>query len=265
MHLAEDNFKEVPLVVVAGIILFLVLSGVIIFIIFSYQKRNYQHKQDMLTMQNTMQEEILKTQLETQEATFRQISEELHDNVGQLLSTTKMLLGITERNLGETPDSLKTASETLAKAIQDLRSLSKSLSNEWLHQFNVIENMQNELDRLKTARQIAVKLTTNINILPLEPQEQVILFRVMQEALQNSIKHANANEIQASIEVKDDMIYLCLSDNGPGFNMASVKQNGVGIMNMKHRVKLLNGNIKWTSDSGGTKVEINLPAQKTGV
>lgn len=258
-----DSYNEVLLVIIASSIILLVLSGVVIFIFLYYQKRRFQYKLELIAMQNTIQEEILKTQLETQEATFHQISEELHDNVGQLLSTTKMLIGITERNLPETPDSLKTASETLSKAIQDLRSLSKSLSNEWLHQFNIIENLQAELDRLKAARQINVSLTANIHILPLEPQEQVMLFRVMQEALQNSIKHAHASAIQVAIEVKGDVIYLCLSDNGLGFNTSDSNKNGVGIMNMKHRIKLLNGTIDWLTEEGhGTKVEINLPAQK---
>lgn len=217
-------------------------------------------------MQNTIEQEILKTQLETQEATFHLISEELHDNVGQLLSTTKMLIGITERSLQNTPDSLRTASETLSKAIQDIRSLSKSLSNEWLHQFNIIENLQAELERLKAAKQIEVSFHSNIHTMPLEPQEQVMLFRVMQEALQNSIKHANASEIKVSIEVHSSKIYLCLSDNGLGFNTFSAGKNGVGIMNMKHRVKLLGGNIEWVSNEGnGTKVEINLPMQKAEI
>lgn len=244
----------------------LIVLGVtiILVLILIRQKRNSEkHAMEKAIMQNTFTQEILKTQLETQEATFHQISEELHDNVGQLLSTTKMLIGITERNLPETPDSLKTASETLSKAIQDLRSLSKSLSNEWLHQFNIIENLQAELDRLKAARQINVSLTANIHILPLEPQEQVMLFRVMQEALQNSIKHAHASAIQVAIEVRGDVIYLCLSDNGLGFNTNDSNKNGVGIMNMKHRIKLLNGSIDWFTEEGhGTKVEINLPAQK---
>jgi signal transduction histidine kinase len=261
-----DNYSEVLIVLIGGVILFLVLSGIIIFVLFFYQKKRFQHKEQLITMQNTFEQELLKTQLETQETTFHQISEELHDNVGQLLSTTKMLIGITERALHEPPDSLKTASETLSKAIHDLRSLSKSLSPEWLHQFNVIDNLQAELDRLKAAKQIQVSFTTNSSMLPLEPQEQVMLFRVMQEALQNCIKHSGATALQVSVTVTGDSIYLCLADNGRGFNGSPAGKNGVGIMNMKHRAALLGGNIAWASGTGsGTKVEINIPAQKPGI
>jgi len=255
--------QEIYTAIISVSILLLILALIIPLIIINYKKKQEIYLLERRKMQEEFEKQLMQSQLEVQEYSFHQISEELHDNVGQLLSTTKMLLGITERNLGETPDSLRTASETLGKAIQDLRSLSKSLSNEWLHQFNIIENLQGELDRLKAAKQIEVSLKANVHVLPLEPQEQVMLFRVMQEALQNSIKHARASEIQVSIEVRGDIIYLCLSDNGLGFNMDEAGKNGVGMMNMKHRVKLLNGSIEWTSsEASGTKVEINLPVQK---
>ncbi len=236
--------------------------GISLFVVY-YHKKRTEYAQEKQAMQNTFQREMLKTQLETQEYAFHQISEELHDNVGQLLSTTKMLIGITERNLPQPPDSLKTASETLGKAIQDLRSLSKSLSNEWLHQFNIVDNLRAELERLNTARQVLVSFTTNSKTLPLEPQQQVMLFRVMQEALQNSIKHAEASAIGVTIQLADGSVFLCLADNGTGFNAELATKNGLGLMNMKHRVKLLGGNIVWVSNiNNGTKVEIRLPVQK---
>lgn len=262
-----DKFNEIALVSAALSIVFVALSGIIIFVLFFYQKKRYVHKQQLVTMQNTFAQELLKTQLETQDYTFHQISEELHDNVGQLLSTTKMLIGITERNLQYTPDSLKTASETLGKAIHDLRSLSKSLSNEWLHLFNIVDNLKAELDRLNAARQVTVKFNTNSPNLPLEPQQQVMLFRVMQEALQNCIKHAQATEIGISIKLEENGVYLCLADNGQGFDAgAGGVKNGLGIMNMRHRIKLLGGTIEWvTNINNGTKVEVWLPVQKPGI
>lgn len=259
----QIEFKDLLLTITTASLVVLGITVVLVLVLIRQRRNSEKHAMEKTLMQNTFTQEILQTQLETQEATLHHVSEELHDNVGQLLSTTKMLIGITERSLPEMPESLKAASETLTKAIQDLRSLSKSLSNEWLHQFNIIENLQAELDRLKAARQVNVLFTANIYTLPLEPQEQVMLFRVMQEALQNSIKHAHASSIQAAIEVRDDVIYLCLSDNGLGFNMASTPKSGVGMMNMKQRIKLLNGTINWFTEEGqGTRVEINLPAQK---
>ena len=116
-------------------------------------------------MENAFQQELLQTQLETQESTFYQISQELHDNIGQLLSSTKLLIGITKMCIAQNdftnvPDTISTAEQTLSKAIQDLRSLSKSLNKEWLHQFNLVENLEEEIKRINAARNIQAELLT---------------------------------------------------------------------------------------------------------
>jgi signal transduction histidine kinase len=233
----------------------------VIFVI-TYQNRQQLYQVQLKALEQEFKHQLTQSQLEIQEYTFRQISEELHDNVGQLLGTTKMLMGITERTLHEVPDSLKIASETLTQAIQDIRSLSKSLSEEWLHQFNIVENLQTELSRINASRIIYASMQTNITLLPLEPQKQVMLFRIMQEALQNSIKHSQPKNIDVAIMVNDDNIYLSLEDNGNGFDANTAIRSGVGMMNMKHRIQLLGGTIEWHSNkNGSTKVEIILPAQ----
>ena len=118
-------------------------------------------------MENQFRQELLKSQLETQEYSFNQISQELHDNIGQLLSSTKLLLGIAAMELKEVPDPLKTAEQTVGKAIQDLRALSKSLSKEWLHQFNLVQNLEAEKERINAARNIEVELISQYDKLPL--------------------------------------------------------------------------------------------------
>jgi len=257
-----DKYQEVLAVLIAGIVIFLVLTGIVVFILLFYQKKRFQHRQQYLELQSSIQQELLKTQLESQEATFRQIGEELHDNVGQLLSSTKILLAITERTLPEVPDTLRTASETLAKAIKDLRSLSKSLNREWLEKFNLIDNLRMEADRINTARMVHVQLDTTVDSLPLKPESQVMLFRIIQEAVQNAIKHAEAADVGITLEIKDKRIAVCIGDNGCGLSSTDTGTNGVGLINMEHRTRLLGGDIRWDSAAGqGTRVTISLPTQ----
>jgi signal transduction histidine kinase len=255
-----DNYKEVLIILVAGTILFLALTGIIVFIPLFYQKKKFQHREQMVRMQSDMQQEILQTQLETQEYTFRQIAGELHDNVGQLLSSVKLLLGITERGLPEVPETLKIAMATVGQAIGELRSFSKSLSSEWLNQFDLMENIRNELDRLSASGQIQGELETNIAVLPMAPQEQVLLFRVLQEAMQNAIKHSEAANIRISVRSDGDEITLVVEDDGKGFDPDVRETKGIGMMNMLHRVGLLKGTIRWEPGSiSGTTVTIWLP------
>lgn len=259
----EQNSFLPKIVVFGGMIIVLLSIAFLVFFVFSRQHRNR-----LVLKQQAMQEEferqLMQAQMEVQEYTLFQLGQELHDNIGQLLSSTKMLLGITERSLPSAPESLLAAEDTLGKAINDLRNLTKSLNNEWLHQFNLVENLRMEVERIRAARQIDVSFACAVDMLPLEPKEQVMAFRVVQEALQNSIKHSEASGLKIDIALEREKVLLNLTDDGKGFDVADNSKKGIGIMNMQHRVKLLNGTVKWESDPAmGTKIHIVLPVQKT--
>ena len=256
-----DKYYELEIMITAGVLIFLVFAGIIVFVIIFYQKRRFQYKEDLFKMQSQFNEALMQSQLETHEATLNQISEEIHDNIGQLLSSTKMLLGITERNLENIPDTLKTAEQTLGKAIQDLRSLSKSLNKEWLHQFNITDNLKTEVDRINTARTIRAEYFTSTTFLPMQAEAQVMLFRIVQEAVQNCIKHANAQRITIRTLYSHEQITVTVDDDGDGFMQANQTASGVGMMNMQHRTKLLGGTIAWNPLAQGTQVFITLPVQ----
>jgi signal transduction histidine kinase len=259
MLLADINPK---VLIIGGAAVFSVLVFFIILFIVLYQRRYYRFLREKQTLHNNFQSEILKTQLETQEETFYQIGEEIHDNIGQLLSSTRLLLGITERSLSSIPDPFKTAQETLGKAILEIRALSKSLNKEWLHQFNLIQNLETEIDRINSSNTIRIQLNTDVKVLPLSPESQVMLFRIIQEAMHNCIKHSKAKLLTINININDS-IFVSIVDDGSGFKSGQNEYHGVGIINMKHRTKLLGGNIYWKErQEGGTEVEINLPVQK---
>ena len=155
------------------------------------------------------------------------------------------------------------AEETLGKAIQDLRSLSRSLNKEWLEQFNIIANLQAEAIRINTARTIQVSLHCTEKNVPLKAESQIMLFRIVQEALQNSIRHADASTISIILSLTDKTIEAGISDNGKGFTQSDIASDGVGLLNMKHRTQLLGGTVEWKSFPGeGTTVNIRVPVEK---
>jgi signal transduction histidine kinase len=214
--------------------------------------------EEKLLLQREYEQQLVQSQLEVREATFSELGKELHDNVGQLLNSTKLLIGITQRNIPDAPDTLFTADETLAKAIQELRALSKSLNKEWLQQFNFLENLQTEIERINSSNTIKIHFNHPQKI-PFNADEQVILFRIVQESVQNIMKHAEANII--NIEIKEDASFLqiIINDNGLGFEKNNIGIHGIGMLNMKHRTELLGGKINWESSMKGTKVTIQLP------
>ena len=260
---SNDKYHEIIIFTIIGIIVFLVISGLMIFILLFYQKKKFQHKKNLLEMEKQYREQLLQSQLETQEYSFNQISQELHDNIGQLLSSTKLLLGIASMEMETVPDTIKTAEQTVGKAIVDLRSLSKSLNKEWLHQFNLIENLEAEKERINAARNIKVELISQYEKLPLEPEAQVMLFRVVQEALQNSIKHSFAKHIIIQIKNTDNHFELSIEDDGRGFDIEAAKKESLGLRNMVHRTALLGGTIEWKlAETKGTVITIRIPIKE---
>ena len=222
-----------------------------------YNERKNKHLEEKRIMTSEFDKQLMQSQLETQEETLSQLSKELHDNIGQLLNSTKLLIGVTQRSLSNPPDTLNTADQTLAKAIQELRSLSKSLNKEWLEQFNFIDNLEAETARINSARSLHIYLSRP-DSLPLKSNEQIILFRIVQEALQNALKHANAKNIYITIKNKAALLTIHITDDGSGFDEGALQ--GLGILNIRHRTQLLGGTVQWQpAESGGTRVIIQLP------
>ncbi len=170
-----------------------------------------------------------------------------------------MLLWITQKNLDKIPETLITAQETLGTAINELRSLSKSLDKEWLSQFDLVDNLTTEIKRINSSLTLHIEFSHS-GKLPINTEEQIILFRIIQEALQNAIKHSEAKNINITIEAKNENLILTLIDDGKG--MEQISKDGLGIRNMKHRTKLLGGNISWASQEKGTLVTIQLPLKQ---
>ncbi len=249
---------DISLIVMLGTLLFICVVVFISIFIVQYKRRQLYFRKEKELLQSNFQRELLKTQLETQEETFHLIGEEIHDNVGQLLSSTRMLMGVAERSLPIVPDTLRTADQTLAKAIQDLRMLSKSLNKEWLNQFNLIENLQGEILRLSVSKTVNIELIAQMHKVQLPAESQVMLFRIIQEGIQNCIKHSGAESIRVSIEMNTGL-RVTIEDDGIGLT-TDATADGVGVLNMKHRTRLLGGTIEWHSErQRGTTVTIIIP------
>lgn len=241
------------IVALVAIVLTLLSVFSIFFFIISRKKQN-QHVITQKAMEREFREQLLKAQIEVQETTYSVIGKELHDNVGQLLSTTKMLLGVAELNMKTPPDSLVAAGNTLKQAIQELRSVSRSLDKEWLEQFRFIENITSEIKRINAGEVIQASFLCNTQIL-LPTEKQIILYRVVQEAIQNSIKHGDITELLITVSGIEESLQVEIKDNGKGLQQ---EYHGMGMTNMKSRIRLLEGMIVWQS-FGGTIVTITLP------
>jgi signal transduction histidine kinase len=255
-----ETIKILKVVIAGTVLLLLVIAFMVSFIVIHRKRRN-QFIRDKLTMKKDLEQQLLQSRIEVQEQTFQQIGKELHDNVGQLLSTSRMLIGLTERELKNPPDTLLTANATLGQAINEIRSLAKSLDKEWLERFSFSENIQTVIDRINAGELIKASYEEQEPLL-LPSDEQIILFRIVQEAVQNAVKHANPLSISILLQKEEEGYSIQIKDNGRGFDTATVKRN-MGLTNMEHRIHLLKGRVAVQSSPGkGTEVKLFLPLQK---
>jgi signal transduction histidine kinase len=231
---------------------------IIILVVLRYQNRKRALLIETQRLKHETDSEVLKLKLEAQEETMNQISRELHDNIGQLMNSSKLFVGITKRALPNTIDELNLAEDTISKAIIELRALSKSLNKDWLQKFNFIENLSTEAKRIEATNQFEISVSHPDSIdLPVD--RQLILFRIVQEAIQNSLKHAEASRLQITAQQQNSMLTVAVEDNGKGFDLTDSAKPGLGMNTIKHRAALMRGTAKWTSGRQGTCVKIEIP------
>jgi signal transduction histidine kinase len=260
--LQESSAKNslIPtMLTVGGILVGLFALSFLILFVIARQRQNSMHLLQAAREQE-FSKQLLQVQIEIQEQTFVTLAQELHDNIGQLLGSAKMLIGITERNINPVPETLIAASESVGNAIAELRSLSKSLNKEWLSHFSLVENMQLEADRINSSGKIHVTILKEDELLPLQSDKQLMLFRIVQEALTNSVRHSMGKNILIQIRNNESDLTLTVADDGVGFDQGSAKLSGVGMIHLQQRVAILGGTVQVTSQRNhGTTIMIAIP------
>ena len=258
----NDQYSEILIAIITGIIIFLVITATVIFILLFYQKKKFQHRQQITNIEKKFSEELLKSQLEVQEQTFNNISQEIHDNVGQVLSLAKVQINIMNESETMSKEMLNEVKENVGKAMTDLRDIAKSLNSERIRSLSVHSAAHNEAERINKSGVSQVIISVEGEEKKMNEQKKLILFRIIQESLQNSIKHANASLINIEFRYLADSLQVTIKDNGKGFDTEeAIKNNsGLGLLNIKTRAALTGGSS--TIDSiinEGTTINITIP------
>lgn len=253
-----DRLSQEVSIIIIGSFFFLFIAVGIIILILVYQKKQLRHILEKRDLQNQFHQELMKTRLEARDEAVDNLSKELHDNVGQLLSSALVLINVAKRS-SQPEESLHMASESIQSAIQELRSLSKSLNSSWLEKFNLFENLQTEAARLNASHELTITIPKQEEIM-LSPDRQLMLYRIVQEAVQNALKHGKAENISITVEQMDHHLMLVIEDDGQGFDTENLPSSGLGITNMRNRAKVMGGTVHWKFNGKGTSVLIELPS-----
>jgi two-component system NarL family sensor kinase len=248
--------------IVIAIVVLLLASVFILVLVINYNHRKRKHILEKQTMQSTFQQQLLQTQLEIQEQTFNDISQEIHDNVGQILSLAKVQINIMTEGNEMNPEMLNDVKNNIGKAMSDLRDIAKSLSSERIKTLTIHSAVFNEAERISNSGIIRIQVNVDGGQKELNQQKKLVLFRIVQESMQNIIKHANATEIAISFHYAPDMLRTVIKDNGKGFELRDALQNstGLGLSNIRSRALIAGGrSVIESSPNAGTTITINMP------
>jgi hypothetical protein len=181
--------------------------------------------------------------------------------VGQILSLAKVQLNIIGESNILNQSLLADAKENISKAMSDLRDVAKGLSTDRILGVGLDEAVSQEIQRINRSGIVSIRFQINGKSKEIEEQKQLILYRVIQECLQNIIKHAAASAVVLSFDYHQQELAITITDNGKGFDVgqAKINVNGLGLMNIQKRIELIGGQINIQSiPNSGTTIKINL-------
>ncbi|MEO5561884.1 MAG: response regulator [Chitinophagaceae bacterium] len=208
------------------------------------------------------QKAILQATVEGQERERSEIGKELHDNINQILASVKLMITASVAKTKEPDNFLQESLKMTDECIQEIRKLSNSLIPLREKEMELIEAIEGVVSRIKSSSDITFSLSLSDALAKkLSSDQQLTIYRITQEQINNIIKHAMAKKVCINLKEEECKAILIITDDGIGFDRAS-KTGGIGMKNMKSRCELLNGNFFIESSPGkGCTLKILIPLQ----
>ncbi|OBX22321.1 hypothetical protein LX77_00161 [Gelidibacter algens] len=241
-------------------ILVIVTTLVIVFFIV-FQKRKNKLLLDKIKQQKQFEETVAKTSEEIQEQTLKYIGQELHDNIGQLLSLASMQMGMLGVKIADDiKEPYLETQKIIKESLGEVRALSKSLNTDVIQKRGFSESILYEIERLNRMKLITAAFAVDGDVVAFgNKKDGIILFRILQEFISNTVKHSNASKLTISLDYKQEQLLINATDDGVGFLMDDLKDSS-GLLNMKNRAELVESTFSLISQPDhGTQLSIVYP------
>lgn len=237
--------KEIYLLIISASLTALILIISLLILFLSYQKRKEKYNR-----------EITQTRIEIKEQTLKNIAWEIHDNIGQILSTLNLSsYKILEEAQPELKPKVEEMQELIQVVIKEVRNLSKGLNTDYIKNVGLIKSVELELQRFDRLKFLKTEFKVEGSPFLILDDKEVILLRIIQEFLSNSLKHARATQLSTVFMFSRKKLEIIIEDNGIGYDETATV--GTGVINMKNRAKLIGAFLKLESElNKGTKLSI---------
>ena len=198
------------------------------------------------------EKEILTTQLEIQEQTFQTISREIHDNINLSLTLAKLNLNTLDfSNKRKLYNKVDASIKLLSYSIVDLNNISRGLNSTLVVQQGLVNAIENEIELINKTGVFITKYQLTGVPHYMEEEKELIIFRIIQEAFNNIIKHSNATLAKLNLHYHSDRLEITVQDNGIGFDIEEASNSlRAGLKNIQTRIKMLHGAFTVSSKPG---------------
>ena len=230
-----------------------------------YAHKLFKYIDRLNRQRQLLNKRILTAVLRTEEKARSRFSKELHDGLGPLLSSARMSLSVLSREerSADQREIIDNTTYVIDEAIRSLREISNNLSPHVLNDFGLARGVQNFIDKSAAMHDVKIRFTTNLRTERYDTDIEVILYRVICELINNSLKHAACTSINLSLSQNGSELALDYTDDGRGFNPQAMMDCGMGLSNIASRINSLGGTFDIASAKGkGMRAAIRVNTQQ---
>lgn len=222
-----------------------------------------QLEKELLSQELGKQKLVAQAAIDAQEKERGQIGKELHDNINQILTTTKLYLELARSDEKNRMNLISRSAQNIVDTIQEIRQLSRSLVPPSIGDLGLVASITDLIENVRITNMINIEFyPINVEEEDIEDNLKLMLFRVVQEQINNVLKHAKAKNLIIELTFDDEYVELNISDDGVGFEMQKIKR-GLGLSNITSRADLFNGRVQiLTSPGKGCKLNVTVPREK---
>jgi signal transduction histidine kinase len=256
---------RIILILIFSTLLILGISLLAIYLTTLYNSKVRDFKLKFENLKSITEKEILKAQLEIQEDVSNKISREIHDNISLGLTLSKLQITNFLENDQSNKHLLTSSVELITKSLVDLNDISKSLDSSQLFSHGLVDVLKAEIAVIGRSKIVDVVFEVRGEVLFLDSEKELIIFRIFQETCNNILKHAKASNITIDLTYEKEFVHLKISDDGIGFNIEeTMKTKEIrkmsGLKNIHQRAAIIGAETQiYSTPNIGTTIHIKIP------
>lgn len=257
---------DIEYLVVIAIAIMSLMALVVILFVLLYQRRVIRHHMELQAIESQRQMELLQASLQSEEEERRRIASELHDDIGATLASARLYLRQAEKSAAD-PAMIQQSGQLVDESIRKVREVSHKLQPATLETLGLHAALEALADVYAHSESLNISFEANDRVLRLPAHVELHVYRIIQELINNLVRHAAAHKVGLSVRRAQDGITIELSHDGKGLSQTRYEEllqskSGIGLKNISNRVRFISGSIHFSENTSGHRIALQVPLNK---